>query len=96
VAQILAHIDYLDETIATLSARIEEVIAPFSTERELLETIPGVARLGAEVLIAEIGVDMSVFPSSAHLASWAGQCPAQQRIGRQAPLGQAAQGLQVA
>src|SRR5437667_3260878 len=75
VAQILAHIDYLDEAIATLSARIEEAIAPFSRERELLETIPGVARLGAEVLIAELGVDMSVFPSSAHLASWAGQCP---------------------
>jgi transposase len=75
VAQILAHIDYLDETIATLSARIEEVIAPFSKERELLQTIPGVARLAAEVLIAELGVDMGVFPSSAHLASWAGQCP---------------------
>lgn len=75
VAQVLAHIDYLDETIATLSARIEQVIAPFSRERELLETIPGVARFGAEVLIAELGVDMSVFPTSAHLASWAGQCP---------------------
>src|SRR5207245_9105419 len=67
--------DYLDETIATLSARVEQVIAPFSTERELLMTIPGVARLGAEVLIAEIGVDMRVFPSDAHLASWARQCP---------------------
>jgi transposase len=75
VAQILAHIDYLDETIATLSERIEQVIAPFSTERELLQTIPGVARLGAEVLIAEIGVDMNIFPTSAHLSSWAGQCP---------------------
>lgn len=75
VAQILAHIDYLDETVATLSARIEQVIAPFSRERELLETIPGVGRTAAEVLIAELGVDMSVFPTSAHLASWAGQCP---------------------
>ncbi len=75
VAQILAHIDYLDETIATLSERIEQVIAPFSRERELLQTIPGVGRTGAEVLIAELGVDMSVFPTDAHLASWAGQCP---------------------
>jgi transposase len=75
VAQILAHIDYLDETIATLSARIEHVIAPFSRQRELLETIPGIGRTAAQVLIAEIGVDMTVFPSSAHLASWAGQCP---------------------
>lgn len=75
VAQILAHIDYLDETIATLSARIEQAIVPFSRQRELLETIPGIGRTSAEVLIAEIGVDMRVFPSSAHLASWAGQCP---------------------
>ena len=75
VSQILAHIDYLDETIATLSARIEQVIAPFSRERELLETIPGIGRTAAQVLIAEVGVDMSVFPTSAHLASWAGQCP---------------------
>jgi transposase len=75
VAQILAHIDYLDETIATLSERIEEVLAPFSRQRELLETIPGIGRTAAQVLIAELGVDMSVFPTSAHLASWAGQCP---------------------
>jgi transposase len=75
VAQILAHIDYLDETIATLSGRIEQMIAPFSRQRELLETIPGIGRTGAEVLIAEIGLDMSVFPTSAQLASWAGQCP---------------------
>ena len=51
------------------------MIAPFSIERDLLKTIPGVARYAAEVLVAELGVDMSVFPSSAHLASWAGQCP---------------------
>src|SRR5205807_1218557 len=48
---ILAHIDYLDETVATLSERIEQLIAPFSKERELLMTIPGVARVSAEVLI---------------------------------------------
>jgi transposase len=75
VSQILAHIDYLDETIAFLSAQIEQVIAPFSRERDLLETIPGVGRRAAEVLIAELGVDMRVFPTDAHLASWAGQCP---------------------
>jgi transposase len=75
VSQILAHIDYLDETIAFLSKRIEQLIAPFSRQRELLETIPGIGRTAAQVLITEVGVDMSVFPSSAHLASWAGQCP---------------------
>jgi transposase len=75
VAQILAHIDYLDETIAGLSARIEQVIAPFAAEVALLDTIPGVDKRAAEVLIAEIGGDMGQFPSAAHLASWAGVCP---------------------
>ena len=54
---------------------IEEQIAPFEKAVELLCTIPGVQRRTAEVIIAEIGVDMSVFPTAKHLASWAGQCP---------------------
>jgi transposase len=56
VSRILAHIDYLDESIAELSAEIEGVIAPFSGKVELLDTIPGVNRRVAEVLIAEIGM----------------------------------------
>jgi transposase len=75
VGRILSHIDYLDESIAELSAEVERVIAPFSDEVELLVTIPGVDRRTAETLIAEIGVDMSRFPTSGHLASWAGMCP---------------------
>jgi transposase len=75
VGRILSHIDYLDESIGELSAEIEGVIAPFSEEVELLESIPGVNRRTAEVLIAEIGVDMSRFPTHSHLASWAGMCP---------------------
>jgi transposase len=75
VSQILAHIDYLDETIAFLSARIEQVIDPFSAKVALLRTIPGVDQRTAEVLVAEIGTDMAQFPSAAHLASWAGMCP---------------------
>jgi transposase len=75
IAQVLAHIDFLDESVATLTARIEEVIAPFSTKVQLLCTIPGVQQRTAEVIIAEIGVDMSRFPTSDHLASWAGMCP---------------------
>ncbi len=73
--EILSHIDYLDDTIARLSARIEEVIAPFSAKVDLLRTIPGVDQRTAEVIVAEIGVDMDQFPSAAHLASWAGMCP---------------------
>jgi transposase len=75
VAQILAHIDYLDETIAVLSARIEQVIAPFAEQVALLDTIPGVDQRAAEVIVAEIGPDMGQFPTAAHLASWAGVCP---------------------
>lgn len=77
VSQQLAHIDYLDEAIATLSERIDEVIAPFASKVALLDTIPGVDKRTAELLIAEIGADMSVFPTHRHLASWAGICPGQ-------------------
>ena len=75
VGQILAHIDFLDEAIDRLSAEIEEQIAPFAKQRDLLMTIPGVKQRAAEVLISEIGVDMSVFPTPKHLASWAKVSP---------------------
>ena len=75
VGQILAHIDFLDEAIERLSDAIEQQIAPFARQRDLLMTIPGVKRRTAEVLIAEIGVDMGAFPTAKHLASWAGVCP---------------------
>ncbi len=75
IGQILAHIDFLEEAIDRLSADIEERIRPFAAQRDLLITIPGVKQRAAEVLIAEIGVDMSAFPTPKHLASWAGMCP---------------------
>jgi transposase len=75
VGQILAHMDFLAEAIDRLSDAIEEQIAPFARQRDLLMTIPGVKQRTAEVLIAEIGVDMNAFPTPKHLASWAGVCP---------------------
>jgi transposase len=75
IGAILAHIDFLDEQIDRLSDAIEEQIRPFAPAVELLCTIPGVQRRAAEVIISEIGTDMSVFPTAKHLASWAGQCP---------------------
>lgn len=77
VSQILAHVDFLDEAIETLSERVDELIDPFAHQRELLTTIPGVDKRLAELLLAEIGPDMSVFPTDRHLASWAGMCPGQ-------------------
>jgi transposase len=70
VGRILSHIDYLDESISELSAEIERVIAPFSEEVELLDTIPGVNRRTAEVLIAEIGADMSRFGKTRKGSKW--------------------------
>jgi len=81
VSQMLAQIDFLDETIGTLSERIEELTRPYSHELELLDTIPGVDRRAAEMLLAEIGPDMSRFPTDAHLASWGGLCPGQRESG---------------
>jgi len=75
IGSILAHLDFLDEHISGLSAAIEEQIAPFAAARDLLMSIPGVGQRTAEIVIAEIGVDMSCFPTAGHLASWAGQCP---------------------
>jgi len=73
--QILGHLDHLEATVATLSERIETLLAPFADAVQRLDTIPGVNQRTAEVLIAEIGADMSRFPSDRHLASWAGLCP---------------------
>jgi transposase len=75
VGQLLAHVDYLDEAITTVSEEIEARLAPFEAHLTRLDTVHGIARRTAEVIIAEIGVDMTVFPSEHHLASWAGMCP---------------------
>jgi transposase len=69
------HLVYLEGTIATLDERIDERMRPFEAEIERLDAIPGVDRVVAEALIAEIGADMSRFPTAAHLASWAGLAP---------------------
>ena len=75
IGAILNHLDFLDEQIAALTESVGEQIAPFEAAVELLCTIPGVQRRTAECLVAEIGVDMSIFPTAKHLASWAGMCP---------------------
>jgi hypothetical protein len=93
---MLARADQADATIARLSERIEEVIAPFAEQVALLDTIPGVDRRTVEVIVAEIGADMGRFESAARLASWAGMCPGNNESAGKAPRGQDPQGLQVA
>lgn len=73
----LRRIAELDHTIAELEDRIEVMIEPFRHLREQLSTIPGVSTTVAEVIIAETGADMAVFPSPAHLTAWAGVAPGQ-------------------
>ncbi|TMK53292.1 MAG: IS110 family transposase [Actinobacteria bacterium] len=75
--RMLAHIDDLDADIAAISGRIEAEIGPFAEKAKLLPSITGVGPRAAEAIIGAIGVDMSVFPTSGHLASWAGLCPGQ-------------------
>jgi transposase len=77
VSEVLSLLDYLDESIERLSAEIDRVIAPFADHRDRLATAPGIDRRTAEAIIGEIGVDMTRFPTAAHLASWAGMCPGQ-------------------
>jgi transposase len=75
VAQLLAHIDTLDQATAALDEKVEAMLAPHAKIVDLVCTIPGVALRTAQVLIAECGLDMTRFPTVAHFASWAGICP---------------------
>jgi transposase len=72
---VLDHTAYLEAAIAELDTEIDKVMAPFAEARDHLDTITGVGERAAEVIIAEIGTDMSRFPTAGHLASWAGMAP---------------------
>ena len=75
LAKMLARIDAVDADIAELDAVIEEMVAPFTPAVQRLDEIPGVGPTAAQVILAEIGLDMSRFPTPAHLASWAKFAP---------------------
>jgi transposase len=76
IGQIVAHIDFLTQAIDDVQREIELRLAPFEQTLGLLQTIPGIRAVASAAILAEIGADMSRFPSAAHLASWAGLCPA--------------------
>ena len=75
VGVALDHVEYLERSIGALDVEVDKVMAPFADARARLETIPGIAKRSAECIVAEIGADMSRFPTAGHLASWAGMCP---------------------
>lgn len=81
ITQILAHIDFIDTSIARLHEEIDQHLAPLAEAVALVQTIPCISALSATVIVAEIGVDMTRFPSAKHLASWAGLCPGNRQSG---------------
>ena len=84
VAQQLAHLDHLDTILARVDAEIAARLAPLAEAVAHLDSVTGIGRQTAEVILAEVGADMGRFPSPGHLASWAGLCPGQhQSAGKQ-------------
>ncbi len=75
VAEILTHLDFLDEAIERVSQEVVNRVVPFSKMVELMDRVPGINQRVAEGVLSEIGVDMSCFPTHRHAASWAGLCP---------------------
>ena len=73
----LEQIDRVDGAVTQLDDRVEANLDPFRTAVELVATVPGIRNGGAETIVAEIGIDMSRFPTAGHLVSWAGICPRQ-------------------
>ena len=81
ITEQLSQLDYLEEAIERVSTEITQRLADDQAALELLDTIPGVGRRAAEILLAEMGTDLSRFPSAKHLASWAGMCPGNKESG---------------
>ena len=75
VRNLLAHIDFLEISVCDLDDTVDAMMIPFVPARDRIDTIPGVGKRTAEIIIAEIGTDMTRFATPAHLASWAGLCP---------------------
>jgi transposase len=72
---LLQHIDAIDAAIAEIDQEVDATVEPFRQAIKILSTIPGLSKLSAETIVAEIGADMGRFPTEGHLISWAGLCP---------------------
>lgn len=92
LTELLCQIDSLDEALERFNEQIEAYCRPFEEAVVLLDTIPGVARETAEIIVAEIGTDMSRFPTANHLAAWAGVAPGNNESGGKRRSGRTRQG----
>jgi transposase len=93
--ELLTHLDFLDQHLAMLETQIDEALSqmtPFQEAVRLLDTIPGVDRYLAILIVAEIGVDMSRFPSDRHITAWAGVAPGNNETGGKKRSGRVRQG----
>lgn len=72
---MLAHIEYLDGQIHMLDQEIDQRLSDRQEIINTLDAIPGIGKQSAQVIVTEVGTDMSKFPSASHLVSWAGLCP---------------------
>ena len=81
VADVLEQVGFLDGQVTQLDTRIDEQLRPFAAPLALIRTIPGLKRRAGESVLAEIGPDMTMFPSAAHLCSWAAICPGHNETG---------------
>jgi transposase len=75
LGKMLARVDALDADLAELDAKLAELTAPFANAIDRLDEIPGLGRTAARLLIAEVGADMTRFPTAGHLVSWAKYAP---------------------
>ena len=81
ISEHLSHLDYLEEAMERVSTEIEHRLQQEAAAIELLDTVPGISQRAAQILVAELGTDLSRFPSAKHLASWAGMCPGNKESG---------------
>lgn len=75
LSQVLDHIDDLNKRISVLDTMVKDYMTEYEAAISAIDELPGIGRRSAEVILAEIGTDMSRFPSAAHIASWSGLCP---------------------
>ncbi len=92
LAEQLAHIGFLEEAIGRVSAEIEARLRPFEEDIACRDTIPGMSRRTAEVLLAEVGTNLDRFPTSRHLSSWAGLCSGNNENARKSHSGRTRKG----